>query len=280
MDLTIVSQQRCFEGTQGFYSHESAVCGGVMNFSVFQPPQAKDGAKVPLVTFLSGLTCTEENFTTKAGAQRVAAELGIMLLVPDTSPRGAGYPGEDDDYDFGSGAGFYLDATEAPWSERYKMYSYVTRELPTLMGEHFPADMGRQGIFGHSMGGHGAITIHLKNPGVYRSVSVFAPICAPSLCPWGRKAFSGYLGDDEATWEDYDSCTLIRRQPSDAQIFIDQGAEDPFLSEQLKPDLLVTACEEAGQRFEFRMQPDYDHSYYFIQTFVEDHLRHHAKALG
>ncbi len=280
MDLTIVSQQRCFEGTQGFYSHESAVCGGVMNFSVFQPPQAKDGAKVPLVTFLSGLTCTEENFTTKAGAQRVAAELGIILLVPDTSPRGAGYPGEDNDYDFGSGAGFYLDATEAPWSERYKMYSYVTQELPTLMGEHFPVDMERQGIFGHSMGGHGAITIHLKNPGVYRSVSAFAPICAPSLCPWGRKAFAGYLGDDEATWEDYDSCTLIRRQPSDAQIFIDQGAEDPFLSEQLKPDLLVAACKEAGQRFEFRMQPDYDHSYYFIQTFVEDHLRHHAKALG
>ncbi|WP_422366548.1 S-formylglutathione hydrolase [Pelagibius sp.] len=280
MDLTIVSQQRCFEGTQGFYSHESAVCGGVMNFSVFQPPQAKDGAKVPLVTFLSGLTCTEENFTTKAGAQRVAAELGIMLLVPDTSPRGAGYPGEDNDYDFGSGAGFYLDATETPWSERYKMYSYVTQELPTLMGEHFPVDMERQGIFGHSMGGHGAITIHLKNPGVYRSVSAFAPICAPSLCPWGRKAFAGYLGDDETAWEDYDSCTLIRRQPSDAQIFIDQGAEDPFLSEQLKPDLLVAACEEAGQRFEFRMQPDYDHSYYFIQTFVEDHLRHHAKALG
>lgn len=280
MDLTIVSQQRCFQGTQGFYSHESAVCGGVMNFSVFQPPQAKDGTKVPLVTFLSGLTCTEENFTTKAGAQRVAAELGIMLLVPDTSPRGAGYPGEDDDYDFGSGAGFYLDATKAPWSERYKMYSYVTRELATLMGEHFPADMERQGIFGHSMGGHGAITIHLKNPDVYRSVSAFAPICAPSLCPWGRKAFSGYLGDDEAAWQDYDSCSLIRRQPSDAQILIDQGAEDPFLSEQLKPDLLVTACEETGQRFEFRMQPDYDHSYYFIQTFVEDHLRHHAKALG
>lgn len=280
MNLTIVSQQRCYEGTQGFYSHESAVCGGVMNFSVFQPPQAKDGTKVPLVTFLSGLTCTEENFTTKAGAQRVAAELGIMLLVPDTSPRGAGYPGEDNDYDFGSGAGFYLDATEAPWSERYKMYSYVTQELPTLMGEHFPVDMERQGIFGHSMGGHGAITIHLKNPGVYRSVSAFAPICAPSLCPWGRKAFAGYLGDDETAWEDYDSCTLIRRQPSDAQIFIDQGAEDPFLSEQLKPDLLVAACEEAGQRFEFRMQPDYDHSYYFIQTFVEDHLRHHAKALG
>ncbi len=251
-----------------------------MNFSVFQPPQAKDGAKVPLVTFLSGLTCTEENFTTKAGAQRIAAELGIMLLVPDTSPRGTGYPGEDDDYDFGSGAGFYLDATQAPWSERYKMYSYVTQELPALIGEHFPADMGRQGIFGHSMGGHGAITIHLKNPGVYRSVSAFAPICAPSLCPWGRKALSGYLGDDEADWEDYDSCALIRRQPSDAQIFIDQGAEDPFLSEELKPDLLVAACEDAGQRFEFRMQPDYDHSYYFIQTFVEDHLRHHAKVLS
>ena len=280
MDLTVVSQQRCFEGTQGFYSHESALCGGAMNFAVYQPPQAKGGVKVPLVTYLSGLTCTEENFTVKAGAQRVAAELGLMLLMPDTSPRNCGFPGEDDTYDFGSGAGFYVDATEAPWSSRYKMYSYVTQELPALIAEYFPADMSHQGIFGHSMGGHGAITIHLKNPGVYRSVSAFAPVCAPSECPWGQKAFTGYLGSDRETWADYDSCALIRKQPSDAQIFIDQGAEDPFLAEQLKPDLLVAACEEAGQHFEFRMQPDYDHSYFFIQTFVEDHLRHHAKVLG
>ncbi|MPZ12583.1 MAG: S-formylglutathione hydrolase [Kiloniellaceae bacterium] len=279
MDLIVNSQQRCFEGTQGFYSHVSEACGGTMNFAVYQPPQAKGGNKVPLVTFLAGLTCTEENFTVKAGAQRVAAELGVMLLVPDTSPRGAGHPGEDDAYDFGSGAGFYLDATQAPWSQRYNMYSYITKELPALIAGHFPADMARQGILGHSMGGHGAITIHLKNPGVYKSVSAFAPICAPSLCPWGQKAFLGYLGKDETLWQDYDSCALIRRQPSDALLFIDQGAEDPFLSEQLLPDQLVEACEQAGQRFELRMQPDYDHSYYFIQTFIEDHLRHHAKIL-
>lgn len=279
MDLIVNSQQRCFEGTQGFYSHVSEACGGTMNFAVYQPPQAKGGNKVPLVTFLAGLTCTEENFTVKAGAQRVAAELGVMLLVPDTSPRGAGHPGEDDAYDFGSGAGFYLDATQAPWSQRYNMYSYITKELPALVAGHFPADMARQGILGHSMGGHGAITIHLKNPGVYKSVSAFAPICAPSLCPWGQKAFLGYLGKDETLWQDYDSCALIRRQPSDALLFIDQGAEDPFLSEQLLPDQLVEACEQAGQRFELRMQPDYDHSYYFIQTFIEDHLRHHAKIL-
>ncbi len=279
MDISVNSQQRCFEGTQGFYTHESKVCGGPMNFAVFQPPQAKDGKKVPLVTFLSGLTCTEENFTVKAAAQRVAAELGIMLLAPDTSPRGAGYPGEDDAYDFGTGAGFYVDATEKPWSNRYRMFSYVTKELPALIAEHFPADMNHQGITGHSMGGHGAITIHLKSPGTYKSVSAFAPICAPSQCPWGQKALTGYLGKNEESWQDYDSCALIRRQPSDALILIDQGAEDPFLSEQLLPDLLVEACEEAGQRFELRLQPDYDHSYYFIQTFIEDHLRHHAKVL-
>ena len=202
-----------------------------------------------------------------------------MLLVPDTSPRNCGFPGEDDDYDLGSGAGFYLDATQEPWSRRYRMYSYITQDLQALIAEHFPADMGHQGIFGHSMGGHGALVMHLRNPGVFRSVSALAPISAPSQCPWGRKAFAAYLGDDETTWEDYDSCALIRRQPSDAQFFIDQGAEDPFLTEQLKPDLLVDACEDAGQHFEFLMQPDYDHSYFFIQTFVEDHLRHHAKIL-
>ncbi|GAB4227267.1 MAG: S-formylglutathione hydrolase [Kiloniellaceae bacterium] len=279
MDLTVNSQQRCFEGTQGFYSHESETCGGTMNFAVFQPPQAKGGAKVPLITYLSGLTCTEANFTEKAGAQRVAAELGVMVLAPDTSPRGAGYPGEDDAYDFGTGAGFYVDATEAPWSERYRMYSYITKELPALIAEHFPADMSHQGIMGHSMGGHGALTIHLKNPGTYRSVSAFAPIVAPSQVPWGQKALTGYLGKDEAAWQDYDACALIRKQPSDALLFIDQGAEDPFLEEQLKPDLLVEACEDAGQHFELRMQPDYDHSYYFIASFIEDHLRHHAKVL-
>lgn len=279
-DLTTVSEQACFGGTQGFYSHESAVCGGPMTFSLFIPPQAKDGAKVPLVTYLSGLTCTAENVTTKAGAQRAAAELGLMFLAPDTSPRGAGVPGEDDSYDLGTGAGFYVDATEAPWSERYNMYSYVTRELPALIAEHFPADMARQGITGHSMGGHGALTIHLKNPETYKTVSAFAPICAPLQCPWGEKALGTYLGPDRESWKGYDACALLQAGKSDAKILVDQGAADGFLEEQLKPDLLVAACEAVGQEIECRLQPGYDHSYYFIASFIEDHLRHHAAGLS
>ncbi len=279
-EIEVRSQQRCFEGTQGYYSHQSEVCGCSMNFSVFQPPQSLKGDSVPLVTYLSGLTCTEDNFTVKAGFQRAAAELGIMVLAPDTSPRGKGHAGEDEAYDFGTGAGFYVDATEAPWSDGYRMYSYITEELPAVMAAHFPANMVRQGITGHSMGGHGAITMHLKSPGTYRTVSAFAPISAPSQCPWGEKALSGYLGPDREAWKAYDSCELIRAQPSDATIFIDQGAADPFLTEQLKPDLLVEACEDAGQRFELRMQPHYDHSYFFIASFIEDHLRHHARVLG
>ena len=216
-NLTTVSEQACFGGTQGFYSHESKVCGGPMTFSLFTPPQARDGARVPLVTYLSGLTCTAENVTTKAGAQRVAAELGLMILAPDTSPRGAGVPGEDDSYDLGTGAGFYVDATEAPWSESYNMYSYVTAELPALVAEHFAADMDRQGITGHSMGGHGALTVHLKNPETYKTVSAFAPICAPMQCPWGEKALGTYLGDDRETWKDYDACELLKRGKSGAK---------------------------------------------------------------
>jgi S-formylglutathione hydrolase len=279
-DLTIHSQQRSFDGTQGFYSHHSERCGCEMRFAVFQPPQSLSGSPVPLVTFLSGLTCTEENFTVKSGFQRVAAELGLMVLVPDTSPRGLAIEGEDDAYDFGSGAGFYLDATQAPWSGHYKMYSYITQELPALIAKHFPTDMGRQGIMGHSMGGHGAITIHLRNPGVYKSVSAFAPICAPSQCPWGQKAFEGYLGPDRESWRQYDSCELLVERPSGATLLIDQGAADGFLGEQLRPDLLVEACEAAGQKVELRMQPGYDHSYFFIATFIEDHLRHHSEALA
>ena len=278
-EITIRSEQVCFGGTQGFYSHESAACGGSMNFALYQPPQASGGMKLPLVTFLSGLTCTDENFTTKAGAQRVAAELGVLVLAPDTSPRGAGYPGEDDSYDFGSGAGFYLDATEAPWSERYRMYSYITQELPALIAANFPADMSRQGIMGHSMGGHGAISIHLKNQETYQSVSAFSPICAPMQCPWGEKAFTGYLGSDQESWRQYDSTELVSNSPSKAKILIDQGLEDGFLAEQLKPEVFQAACEKAGQAVELRMQPGYDHSYYFIQTFMEDHLRHHAATL-
>lgn len=279
-DVETLSEQRCFEGLQGFYRHESEACAGPMRFAVFQPPQARDGKRVPVLTYLAGLTCTEETFVIKAGAQRVAAALGLMLVVPDTSPRGAGVPGEDDDWDLGTGAGFYLDATEAPWSGRYNMESYLTRDLPAALAALFPAaDLTRQGLFGHSMGGHGALTLHLRHPGAYHSVSAFAPIAAPMRCPWGEKAFAAYLGPDREAWKAHDASELVRRQPSDAKLFIDQGSEDQFLAEQLQPELLVEACEAAGQHFELRMQPGYDHSYYFIQSFVEDHLRHHAKAL-
>ena len=279
-ELTTLSENRCFGGVQGFYSHPSEVCGGAMTFSLFKPPQALDGESVPLVTYLSGLTCTAENFTVKAGAQRVAAELGLMILAPDTSPRGAGFPGEDDDYDFGTGAGFYVDATQEPWRGAYRMYSYVIRELPGVVAEHFPHDADRQGITGHSMGGHGALTIHLKHPEVYKSCSAFAPISAPMRCPWGEKALSGYLGPDREAWRDYDTTELLKRGKSDATLLIDQGDADNFLTEQLKPELLAEACTAAGQVYELRMQPGYDHSYYFIASFVEDHLRHHAQALS
>ncbi len=280
-ELTVVSQQRCFGGTQGFYSHSSELCGGDMKFAVFQPPQAAAGQPVPVVTYLSGLTCTEENFVVKAGAQRLAAELGLMVVAPDTSPRGTDYPGEHESYDFGSAAGFYLDATQEPWCQTYQMYSYITQELPKVLAEHFPADMDRQGITGHSMGGHGALTIHLKNPQTYKSVSAFAPICAPMQCPWGQKALEGYLGADQSAWQDYDACALLKSgRVSDALILVDQGGADGFLAEQLKPELLTDACQSAGQKLKLRVQPDYDHSYYFIATFVDDHLRHHAKALA
>ena len=278
--LTVVSEQKCFDGTQGFYKMPSRLCECDMTFSVYRPPQAESGAKLPVVTYLSGLTCTEENFTTKAGFQRAAAELGLIVVAPDTSPRGLGYPGEDEAYDFGTGAGFYVDATEAPWDSGYKMYSFVTQELADCVADHFPVDVDRQGIMGHSMGGHGALTIHLKHPTTYKSVSAFSPICAPMQCPWGQKAFKGYLGDNEEDWRDYDTCELIRRQPTNAMLLIDQGSADTFLEEQLKPDLLVDACEAVGQHFDLRMQAGYDHSYYFIASFIEDHLRHHAAALG
>jgi S-formylglutathione hydrolase len=274
-----ISEQRCFDGVQGFYRHRSQATGGGMGFAVFRPPAAERGP-VPVVTYLAGLTCTEETFVIKAGAQRTAAALGLMLIAPDTSPRGAGIAGEDADWDFGTGAGFYLDATRAPWSAAYRMYTYVTEELPAIVAAHFPADMGRQGIFGHSMGGHGALTIHLKRPGTYRSVSAFAPIAAPMQCPWGEKAFTGYLGPDRDAWRRYDASELVRAAPSDASLLIDQGTDDQFLAEQLMPEILQKACAAAGQRLELRMRPGYDHSYYFIQTFMDDHLRHHAAVLG
>ncbi len=278
-ELTTISEQSCFGGRQGVYSHASAACGVNIRFAVYQPPQALAGETVPLVTYLSGLTCTEENFVVKAGAQRAAAELGLMVVAPDTSPRGPEVA-DDEAYDLGSGAGFYLDATEDPWSRHYKMYSYVTRDLAQTVAANFPADANRQGILGHSMGGHGALTIHLKHPEVYRSASAFAPVSAPMRCPWGEKAFTAYLGSDRESWKPYDTTELVKASPSGAKLLIDQGAADQFLEDQLKPDLLVEACEDAGQHFELRLQPGYDHSYFFIQTFIEDHLRHHAAELG
>lgn len=279
MSITPVSEQKAFGGTQGVYSHAARETACDMEFSLFLPPAAATGP-VPVVYYLSGLTCTQENVTTKAGFQRMAAELGLCIVCPDTSPRGAGYPGEDDAYDFGTGAGFYVDATEAPWSGMYRMYSYVTEELPALITAHFPVDPGRTGIFGHSMGGHGALTIALKNPDTYASVSAFAPIVAPMQCPWGEKALAGYLGPDRDAWRAYDATELVRQgHRTNSPILIDQGTADGFLDEQLKPHLFEAACQAAGQPLTLRMQDGYDHSYYLMATFMEDHLRHHAAIL-
>lgn len=250
-----------------------------MRFAVYVPPQA-DRGDVPVLYYLAGLTCTEETATIKAGAQAHASRLGLMLVMPDTSPRGANIEGEDDDWDFGTGAGFYIDATNAPWSKNYRMYSYITEELRALINASFPARAEATGIFGHSMGGHGALTMALKNPSVYRSVSAFAPISAPMEVPWGRKAFGGYLGDDKGAWVEHDACELVRRDPYPGQILVDQGTADQFLTEQLRPELFQRACESAGQELKLRMQDGYDHSYYFIQTFAGDHLTHHASVLS
>jgi S-formylglutathione hydrolase len=276
--MRTISEQRCFGGTVGFYAAPSATLGLETRFSVFIPKQAAQG-KVPVLTYLAGLTCTEETFMIKAGAQRLAAALGIMLVAPDTSPRGAGIPGEDKEWDFGVGAGFYVDATQAPWSRHYRMYSLVTEELPALIAAHFPAAPDRQGIFGHSMGGHGALVCALRNPGRYRSVSAFAPIVAPSHVPWGQKAFTGYLGSDRAAWLDYDATALVARAPFPGEILIDQGLADKFLAEQLRPELFEGACRKADQKLRLRRHEGYDHSYYFIASFIDDHLRHHAEAL-
>jgi S-formylglutathione hydrolase len=275
-----ISEQRCFGGTQGFYRHESQACAGPMTFAVYTPPQAANG-KVPVLFYLAGLTCTAETFAIKAGAQRVAAELGLMLVAPDTSPRDTGIPGATDDWEFGEGASFYVDATQAPWSSRFRMETWVVEELPKLIGERFPADFARCGIMGHSMGGHGALTLALRHPGRYRSLSALAPIAAPTRVPWGdRKIFILYLGTDRKEWKRHDACELLRagaRFPG--TILVHQGAEDPYLAEQLRPELLEEACRETGQPLTLRMQPGYDHSYWFVQSFIEDHLRHHARAL-
>jgi S-formylglutathione hydrolase len=280
LSFETVSQSRCFGGTQFVYRHVSRETGTPMRVAVFVPPQAKD-SKVPVVWFLSGLTCTEENFTVKAGAQRVASELGLMLIAPDTSPRGEGVPDDPEGaYDFGLGAGFYVDATQEPWAKHYRMRSYIERELPELIAENLPADMSRQGITGHSMGGHGALTIALRNPGRFKAVSAFAPIASPMNCPWGEKALSNYIGPDRLAWGEYDACALIEGGARLPDLLVDQGCADNFLESQLKPGLLEETCARAGQPLTLRRQEGYDHSYFFIATFIEDHLCWHAKRLG
>lgn len=277
--IETISEQRCHGGVQGLYKHHSESCGGPMRFALFQPPQAARQS-CPVLYFLAGLTCTEETATIKAGAQRLAAELGLILVMPDTSPRQTGFDGATGDWEFGEGAGFYVDATQAPWSSRFRMHSYVVDELPALVGQHFPADLERSGITGHSMGGHGVLTIALRHRDRYRSVSAFAPIVAPTQVPWGQKALPRYLGDNVAAWAEYDACELVRRQSFDGTILIDQGEADGFLATQLKPELFDQACAEGGQALLLRRHAGYDHSYYFITSFIDDHLRHHAQALG
>jgi S-formylglutathione hydrolase len=279
LGLETISEQRCFGGVQGFYQHLSAATATPMRFAVYVPPAAERGP-VPALYYLAGLTCTEETATIKAGAQAHASRHGLMLVMPDTSPRGADLDGEDDDWDFGTGAGFYLDATRVPWAGHYNMYTYVVDELPGLVDGNFPTLPEARGVFGHSMGGHGALTIALKNPDRYRSVSAFAPICAPTRCPWGEKAFRGYLGDDVGAWQDYDATCLVEDSPFDGEILIDQGTDDQFLAEQLHPHMFSQACARAGQRLDLRMQQGYDHSYYFIQSFMGEHIAHHGAALG
>jgi S-formylglutathione hydrolase len=276
--LKILSEHACFGGIQRFVEHESHECGTTMRCAVFEPPQARE-QEVPVLYYLAGLTCNEETFAIKAGAQRLAAEHGVLLVAPDTSPRQR-LPGDDASWDFGIGAGFYVDATRAPWSLYYRMYSYVTRELPRFIAANFAGDTDRQSIMGHSMGGHGALVCALRNPGQYRSVSAFAPICAPAQVPWGEKAFSGYLGDDRDAWQDYDATVLLSRGPFHSEILIDQGTTDKFLAEQLRPQLFAAAAARVGQPLQLRMQPGYDHGYYFIQTFMPDHIAWHAAALA
>jgi len=281
--IETISEHECFGGKMGFYRHRSSVNDCDMQFSVFVPPQAEN-KKVPVLTFLAGLTCTEETFMIKSGAQRNAAELGLMLISPDTSPRGDDVPDDPDGaYDFGIAAGFYLNATEAPWSVNFHMYDYVNRELPEIIFSEFPGDADRQGIFGHSMGGHGALTVGLKNPDTFKSISAFAPICSPINCPWGQKALSNYLGSDQLAWTEYDATELVKQlgdSRPENRILIDQGMDDQFLEQELHPHLFEAACAEHSVDLELRRHEGYDHSYYFISTFMEDHLKHHSALLG
>ena len=276
--VTTLSEHACFGGVQGFYQHDSTVIGLPMRFGVYAPPQAKAGPG-PVLTYLAGLTCNEETFAIKAGAQRLAAELGLMLVTPDTSPRGTGVAGADAAWDFGTAAGFYLDATVEPWARHWRMESWLLHELPQVLAAHFPARPGPQGLMGHSMGGHGALTLALRYPGRFASVSALAPIVAPTQCPWGVKAFSGYLGSDRAAWAAHDATALVQAGARVPPLLVDQGLADKFLVEQLQPERFEAACAAAGQPLTLRRHPGYDHGYYFIQSVIGDHLRHHAQAL-
>ena len=275
--LTEIAATKCFGGWLKRYKHPSTSLNCDMIFAVYLPPQAET-QKVPVLWWLSGLTCTDENFMQKAGAQRIAAELGIAIICPDTSPRGLDLPGEHDSYDFGSGAGFYVNATQEPWKTHYRMYDYIAQELPALVMANLPLN-GRESISGHSMGGHGALVLALRQPDRYASVSAFAPITNPSNCPWGEKAFSGYLGAYRGTWAQYDACKLISTRQSQQELFVDQGEADNFKTEQLRPDQLQAVCKEVGHPLIYRSHSGYDHSYFFIASFIEDHLRYHAKHL-
>lgn len=284
-ELELLSEHRCFGGVQRFYKHDSSTIGLPMRFSVFIPDTATAGTakagRIPVLFYLAGLTCTEETFMIKGGAQRLAAQHGIMLVAPDTSPRGAGVPGEDDGWDMGTGAGFYLDATQEPWSKHYRMESYVAGELHEIATTTLPGDAGRAGIFGHSMGGHGALVLAQRHPGKYRSVSAFAPIAAPSKCPWGHKALGGYLGSNPEDWAGHDASLLMAKSkcPFPEGILVDQGLADNFLAEQLHPHEFEAACATAGQPLTLRRHEGYDHGYYFISTFMEDHMGFHAERL-
>jgi S-formylglutathione hydrolase len=278
VSLEIVSENKSFGGRQLVVRHASSSTSTDMTFSIYLPPQVEAGGKLPVVWYLSGLTCTHANVTEKGEYRAACASQGLIFVAPDTSPRGDDVP-DVDDYDFGKGAGFYVDATQEPWAKNYRMWTYVTEELPTLVAAEFPADMDRQGITGHSMGGHGALTIALRNPGRFRSVSAFAPIVAPSQVPWGQKAFAGYLGDDRAAWRQHDAVALIEDGARVDELLVDVGDADPFIEKELRPDLLEAPCADAGIALTLRRQPGYDHSYYFISTFMADHLAWHGERL-
>jgi len=279
MTLKMIKEHRCHGGRMVYYSHWSEVVSGDMNFGVYYPPQMTEDAKMPALTYLAGLTCNEETFLIKGGAQQYAARHGIILVAPDTSPRGAGVEGEDDGWDFGTAAGFYINATRGDWAKNYRMEDYVTKELQAIMKNCLGVDVDNQGIFGHSMGGHGALTLGFKHPDIYKSISAFAPICSPTYCPWGAKAFSGYIGTDHAQWKQHDAVELIRTMDKNQYkpILVDQGLSDEFLNEQLKPNLLEQVCTETNFPLTLRYHEGYDHSYYFMNTFMEDHINHHAE---